>query len=122
MVRAIGIGVVALAATMGGSAWADPVVVAWTTYLYGVPGRQALILDQADAGRRFDRIGCANGWCQVRDGATVGYMEAETLAPVTAAAPWPRPSEACFTAGQIGHDRLVPTRFCPPANLTPANP
>ena len=111
-----GCGLAALAAV----GWCGPALawtgeVSWPTFYRAGPDKQYVVLEELSRGVMLDVLSCERGWCQVRNGRTVGFVEQSALLAPGAlpAKPGAPPASAdCFGSRQAGYGSGEQFRYC----------
>jgi len=94
-----------------GAAGAAPERIHWSTYLRAGPGARFAVIDELRHDASVMVRGCAQHWCEVVVGQTIGYVDQDALRlPRTPAAD--SGARGCFIANQTGWRQPTPTRFC----------
>lgn len=100
--------------------WCGPALawtgeVAWPTFYRSGPDKQYKVLEELDRGVMLDVLSCQDGWCQVQNGRTLGFVEQSTLlAPgaVPLKPANPPASAACFESRSTSYDTGETFRYC----------
>ena len=96
-----------------GPAWAWSGEVAWPTFYRAGPGRAYVVLDELDRGHRVEVLSCADAWCRIQEGRSVGFVEQAALLATAASPARAAPLPGCFESRAEGYAGGEVYRYCP---------